>query len=231
MNYRLKQVFKSFKPLYVYILIQVMVVFVAFYIDFLQSAGYMKTQFISISSENLIMTTIAGIMCIIIYRGKVTRIFGSSITKQLISVKFTLVLRLVIYSVLIRVAVILPALIIYFVNKNFADGFVLEANGTADVGISIVSACIVAPIVEEILFRGIIIKDLLDYVSFRTANILQAIVFALLHVGVLQMISSFMFGYFQGLLVQKYKSIGVTIILHIMYNSVAIFALLYKYLS
>ncbi len=81
---------------------------------------------------------------------------------------------------------------------------------------------IIVPIAEEIAFRGLIFKRLSQDFSLHIALILQAIVFGLMHLNVLQSSYAFIAGIFLGLVYIWSGSILAPIILHISWNSVSV---------
>ncbi|WP_422678940.1 lysostaphin resistance A-like protein, partial [Clostridium tarantellae] len=73
---------------------------------------------------------------------------------------------------------------------------------------------ILAPFVEEILFRGIIFKRLRQSINIYIAIIIQAILFALLHPGLLHSILTMIFGILLAFIYDKFKNIIMPIMLH-----------------
>jgi len=88
--------------------------------------------------------------------------------------------------------------------------------------ILILSACIVGPAFEEILFRGIIFTGLRRKFSFSVALILQALLFGLMHGNPWQFFYAYILGILLGLLVKWSRSIYPAIILHVVINSSAV---------
>lgn len=80
---------------------------------------------------------------------------------------------------------------------------------------------IVAPVAEELLFRGAICKSLEIY-GKKTAILLSAILFALMHTNVEQLLYSFVAGIFLAWVFVETKSIIYPIILHLINNSLSV---------
>lgn len=76
----------------------------------------------------------------------------------------------------------------------------------------------VAPIFEEILIRGIIFNDFRKATPVWLALIIQAVIFGLLHMNIIQGSYAFFLGLILGLLYLKYKSIIAPILLHLTFN-------------
>ncbi len=83
---------------------------------------------------------------------------------------------------------------------------------------------IIAPIAEEIIFRGFIQNKLLSSFPVWLAIVIQAVFFGLIHGNLVQMSYAFVIGLIFGLLVYKSNSIYPAIILHVLNNSIAIFS-------
>lgn len=80
---------------------------------------------------------------------------------------------------------------------------------------------IIAPIVEELIFRGLTLKLTMRVIPFKVANVIQAILFGIYHGNLVQGIYAFALGGVLGLLARKYKSIMAPIVFHIMFNGSA----------
>jgi membrane protease YdiL (CAAX protease family) len=81
---------------------------------------------------------------------------------------------------------------------------------------------LVAPICEEILFRGFLVP--------RVGIIISALVFAALHVGYLsasEFIAAFIFGLMAGYVFKKTKALYPSILAHMLVNFVTVMSLLY----
>ncbi|MFA6242245.1 MAG: type II CAAX endopeptidase family protein [Candidatus Hydrogenedentales bacterium] len=87
-----------------------------------------------------------------------------------------------------------------------------------------------APIVEEIFFRGFVFRKLRDVLRFRPANLFSALLFASIHVPgwlylqgfgagfILSLVSVFIIGYVLGLLVERTNSLWPAIVMHFLNN-------------
>lgn len=81
--------------------------------------------------------------------------------------------------------------------------------------------CIAAPLLEEILCRGIFLRSFLENYSARKAILWSAIIFAVLHMNPWQAIPAFVIGYFMGWLFYRTKSLLPSIVVHFLNNFVA----------
>ncbi|MBN1349878.1 CPBP family intramembrane metalloprotease [candidate division KSB1 bacterium] len=87
--------------------------------------------------------------------------------------------------------------------------------------ITILSACIVGPAFEELLFRGVIFTGLRRKFSLGAALVFQSFLFGLMHANPWQFLYAFILGIFLGLIASWSRSIFPAIILHIVINSSA----------
>lgn len=83
---------------------------------------------------------------------------------------------------------------------------------------SIISTVIIAPIFEEALCRGMILRGLIRNSKPAEAIVLSAAFFALMHLNLWQAIPAFMFGLWFGWLYYKTGSLKTTIGLHALNN-------------
>jgi membrane protease YdiL (CAAX protease family) len=83
--------------------------------------------------------------------------------------------------------------------------------------VEMINAVIFAPICEELIFRGIILNQYSKKYSFVLANIIQAGLFAILHLDINVFIFHFYFGIILGL-VAKYLSLYSSMIIHSLNN-------------
>lgn len=87
-----------------------------------------------------------------------------------------------------------------------------------------------APIIEEILFRGIIQKGMINNgVKPRNAIIISALVFGLVHFNPWQFIGAFLLGLVLGVVYFKTKSLLMPILLHFFNNTIAAIMMKYYY--
>ena len=99
-----------------------------------------------------------------------------------------------------------------------------SAVGTLNVGspwASLIATVIVAPIFEEILFRGLILNALRKAMPLTVAVILQALLFGFMHGQILWMAYSFIFGIVLAIARLRYKSLFACIALHFSFNALS----------
>lgn len=77
-----------------------------------------------------------------------------------------------------------------------------------------ISICVLAPLWEELFFRGILLRRFMMKWKVSTSMIVSSIVFGLMHFGGSSMIHAAIFGFFMAYAYLKTKNIFVPIILH-----------------
>lgn len=87
--------------------------------------------------------------------------------------------------------------------------------------LSFATIAILAPIIEELMFRGLMLGGMARHVSFGWANLSQAVVFALVHDDSPRFVFYLTMGLLAGALVKKTRSLLPAIALHALNNTVA----------
>lgn len=89
--------------------------------------------------------------------------------------------------------------------------------------VQIIAASIAAPIVEELLFRGLIYKRLRHHLSATWCILISASVFGLIHGNIVQFVYAFLVGTLLAYVYERFKTIWAPILMHGMANLSAIF--------
>ena len=87
----------------------------------------------------------------------------------------------------------------------------------------LLQVCLIAPIIEELFFRGLIFSLMSKLLPFVFANVVQAIVFGIYHGNVVQVVYAFILGMFIGYILFITGSIVYTIVLHMSINLTGMF--------
>ncbi|AIY83132.1 CPBP family intramembrane glutamic endopeptidase [Clostridium baratii] len=114
----------------------------------------------------------------------------------------------------------------YFLNLIPIPEFIQELISGEDVAypflVTLIIGGILAPIVEEILFRGMLLKGLLKKYSLKKSAIVGGGMFSILHLPDIQNVLAIIVGSIIYSFVYAYtRSIVPTIILHMSYNTIA----------
>jgi membrane protease YdiL (CAAX protease family) len=89
---------------------------------------------------------------------------------------------------------------------------------------------IIAPIIEEIIFRGFLQSALKNYFGERYAVLISAFLFAAVHMDVFVFLQIFILGILLGYLYDQTKTLAASVVVHILHNSLTmIFLLYFKY--
>lgn len=93
---------------------------------------------------------------------------------------------------------------------------------------SVLVYAVFAPIVEEIVFRGIVLQGLVNVTNDVVAVVVSAVIFAGVHAvgGVALMIPTFLSGLVYGWLYLRTRSVVPSSVAHIIYNTVAFYPLI-----
>lgn len=89
---------------------------------------------------------------------------------------------------------------------------------------STIVACLVAPVLEEMLFRGVVLRSFLQQYSRRLAIFGSACLFGLAHMNIYQFLCASVVGVVCAWLYEKTRSLWPGIVLHASSNGVAIYA-------
>lgn len=99
--------------------------------------------------------------------------------------------------------------------------------GLADLGLPAVLflAALLAPLAEEVAFRGVIFGWLRRRLSFLPAAILQALPFGLLHIQLEHVLYATLLGVMLALARERGRSLWVPVAIHVVINTVAVSAI------
>lgn len=91
----------------------------------------------------------------------------------------------------------------------------------------LIYACILGPIIEELLFRGYILKGLRNKYGMTVALLVSSVIFAVFHLNIVQILNAFIMGIIFGLLYIKTGSVFSCMLAHILNNSIAMYVMNY----
>lgn len=127
---------------------------------------------------------------------------------------------LLVWTVLFAFGAILPGMFIQDLLKFLPDiaGDQIAALINSDFGY--VTVCLFAPLVEEMVFRGAVLRSLLDGMKSRWGAIaVSALLFALVHMNPAQMPYAFLAGLFLGWIYSRTRSIVLGVAFHWVNNT------------
>jgi len=132
------------------------------------------------------------------------------------------------YLLVAALAVFADFAITYFISgfnivQYFPDYQVLmKGLGSTSVILQVVAVGIVAPVAEEFLMRGVVLNRLLGYMRVLPALLIQAALFGILHMNLLQGLYAGVLGLLLGYVYIKYGSLLMTIVFHITLNTLSV---------
>jgi membrane protease YdiL (CAAX protease family) len=89
----------------------------------------------------------------------------------------------------------------------------------ASLPLTIASVCFLVPIAEELCFRWLMLNRLLRAYPFWAANLIQAVIFGLVHGAPIQIAYAFLFGLLLGWIIHRTGRLSASIVTHIAFNS------------
>lgn len=108
--------------------------------------------------------------------------------------------------------------LIYWIKLPSISGSIFENEFKQSPGLFFTSMVFIAPILEELIFRGVMLSYVLKHKSDWTAILFSALLFGLVHVSPDQVVWSFLGGIFLGYAYLKSKNILVPILFHSLNN-------------
>jgi len=112
-----------------------------------------------------------------------------------------------------------PAWFFELFNKVFENDYGIYG--------AILKVAIIAPIIEELIFRGIIMHGLMRNYSKFTAVFISALMFALFHLNPWQFPATFILGLLLGFLMLRTRNILLCILGHAINNGLVLFSMQY----
>lgn len=128
----------------------------------------------------------------------------------------------VLWGIGLQLATNIALQLVYLIVPDAIEGMqqLMETAGIGEVNMfSMLATVILAPIVEEIIFRGVTFKLAGKAgAGFLVANMIQAVMFGVYHANLVQGIYAFVLGLVLGYVAYKYNSLYPAILLHLAYN-------------
>ena len=102
------------------------------------------------------------------------------------------------------------------IQDTFNDMFKVSAS------FSVIYICILGPTMEEIITRGLIFNEMKMSTNCLIAILVQACLFGIMHLNIVQGVYAFVLGIVYGLFRDKFNSLIIVIICHIVHNSYSV---------
>lgn len=100
-------------------------------------------------------------------------------------------------------------------------GELMESLIGGNIWLSLLVTVILAPLAEEFLFRGLTMKMAQKVLPFMAANVIQAILFGIYHMNVIQGVYAFVLGLILGFTAEYFHSVWASVLLHAFVNGSA----------
>lgn len=109
--------------------------------------------------------------------------------------------------------------------ESLMESYMESSQGllSGSLAVMILSTVIVAPIVEEVVFRGLILSRLKKSMNVWVAIVISSLLFALMHGQLLWSTYTFFLGMLLVIIAERLNTIGASIILHMAFNLVGVF--------
>lgn len=204
--------------------ILVLFIFLSMVFGLLTSLGdIVNNQFLKDITLLVSYTLAAGGTAIIIVRMKKTEnpdipVFMNN-TPRIKTVVATLIMTLAVIIITEPLAKIIP------MPESIKNLFETMFRPTLS---AFLTAVIVAPVLEEMIFRGIILEGFLRNYSPVKSILLVSLLFGVAHLNIWQFIGAFVIGAFISWVYWKTRSLGLSIAVHMMNNLVGYLAMLFS---
>lgn len=130
-------------------------------------------------------------------------------------------LKLAVLGIFVQFSISFLLNLVYIVRPDVMQNYtkVMENLGSGNPSLfSVFYVVITAPIVEEMLMRGLCLVILRKEFPFWVANIIQAFYFGVIHLNLVQGIYAFLLGIVLGAVVKRYGTLKASMYLHFVIN-------------
>jgi membrane protease YdiL (CAAX protease family) len=107
-------------------------------------------------------------------------------------------------------------------TSSFAPSLLHQGFAQYGALVTFLLVAVLVPVFEEWVFRGVLLAGFSRHLSFGWANVLQAVLFTLIHDDLSKSPFYFAFGLLAGWLVRRYRYLLPAIALHMLNNGVAV---------
>lgn len=137
------------------------------------------------------------------------------------NLNLSVLLKLAVLGIFVQFAISFLLNLVYIVRPDLMQNYtkVMESLGSGNPSLfSVFYVVITAPIVEEMLMRGLCLVILRKEFPFWVANIIQAFYFGMIHLNLVQGIYAFLLGMVLGAVVKRYGTLKASMYLHFVIN-------------
>lgn len=231
MQYSIKNIWRLLYPFVIYIAASYLVqyVYAAWYVNMQKyKNGIIVTEdelIVAMNNASIGMTLAINALLIPIFM-----YFVISDRKKLISVhwqeyEFPKIREWIIIALLgMSSAIAINALIAVSGVMRFSTKYheVSQAIYSGGMVWELISAGVLAPLLEELFFRGLIYRRIREYLDAKWAIIISAALFGAFHGNLVQFLYAFIIGCVLALVLEKYKAVSAPIVFHMASNIISI---------
>lgn len=224
-KYNKKMFALSFLPLVVTFIIYYIAYFAAFFMTFITGGSDTAASdglFVNEGFFNVIRFLIMLILFGVWYKYRFYDIYKKEEADIITKKKVILtILSLIVLGILLQlfISAILKILLSHFPDFFKSYNEIIDSFKGSKVSIlTVISVIIIAPIAEELVFRGVTFSYLQEAMGPRLAIIFQALLFGIYHLDLVQGIYATLTGVILGIICYRFKNILPAIILHIAIN-------------
>lgn len=196
--------------------------------------GLNQTQAVDYMNKNMAFVLIPAMIISFIIYFFILRARGKNLLKickpRKVKVKNIILIILIVVGYSLTLSAVSLYVVKYFPSYNDTAKTI---SSTMSSWIGIIAVVILAPIFEEIMFRGIILTEISDNLKIVPAVIIQAIIFGIYHMNIFQGLYASILGLVLGYVCVKTKTIASSITGHITFNicGTFVFPILLSYTS
>lgn len=88
--------------------------------------------------------------------------------------------------------------------------------------VQIIATAVAAPIVEELLFRGLLFKRMRNHLKFVPSALISSLIFGIIHGNAVQFLYAFLIGLLLAFVYEKFKTVAAPIIFHAGANLISV---------
>ncbi|QSX77892.1 type II CAAX endopeptidase family protein [Agrilutibacter solisilvae] len=178
--------------------------------------------------RSMLWGSLAGLLCIVPYARRIglRQIVGGRSAARMIG-----------WVLLAQVALLVVGALLAAVNASSGGAETTQTQAVqaiaeggrqaAGPAVTLLLMALIVPVLEELVFRGLLLGGLARHIGFGWANAIQALVFAASHDDLPRLPFYLALGLFAGWLVKRTRSLGPAIVLHALNNSWAALAMMY----
>lgn len=122
----------------------------------------------------------------------------------------------ILYSVLVNQLIIWSGLHLLF--PYYSEEVATSLFNTSILLAVYLAVALLAPISEELIYRGLIYRRLRDYIGKKWALVMSALIFGLIHGNMVQFVFAFLIGLALAAVYERYKTIWAPIVAHMAVN-------------